>query len=519
MPPSPILAVTEDTILFGQSDGIWRVPGTGGTPERIISVEDGEAVHGPQMLPGGDFVLFTLRPSGTASWDASQIVVQSLANSERTVLIEGGRDARYVPTGHLVYGLEGTLLAQAFDLDQLAMRGGPVALVEGVQMAPGQASGAAHFSVSSDGALVHVPGSAGDAGSDRRLVWVDREGQQEFLDVPAAAYRRPRLSPEGTRVVAQIVEGGTSSIWIADATRGTLSRVTSEAENYTSPVWTPDGQQVVFTSDRDGGLGFFRKSSDGTGEVERLATIDGATRLRAYGWSPDGNSLVFDLIQTDTGRDIGVLTMEGERSWVPLLESEALEVAPAISPGGQWIAYRSDETGRAEVYVQRFPDLGERQQISTEGGMDPTWSPDGQALFYLGIRGGGGPDEMAVVTIAPGPPLSVGNPEVLFEGPMVARAPNDGRMYDIAPDGQRFLMVAQPGTALETGATITPQINVVVNWFRNSPSGCRSPEALKPASHSPSATRCTARSVRTPPAAVQQTKTILTTCGSGEVPL
>ena len=231
----------DDTILFGQSDGIWRVPGTGGTPERIISVEDGEAVLGPQMLPGGDFVLFTLRPSGTTSWDASQIVVQSLANSERTVLIEGGRDARYVPTGHLVYALEGTLLAQAFDLDQLAMRGGPVALVEGVQMA-GAGSGAAQFSVSGDGSLVYVPGSAGAAGGERGLVWVNREGQEEVLDVPAAAYVRPRVSPEGTRVVAEIdEEGGTSSIWIADATRGTLSRVTSEAADDTSPVWTPDG--------------------------------------------------------------------------------------------------------------------------------------------------------------------------------------------------------------------------------------------------------------------------------------
>ena len=264
----------DDTILFGQSDGIWRVPGTGGTPELIISVEDGEAVLGPQMLPGGDFVLFTLRPSGTSSWDASQIVVQSLASSERTVLIEGGRDARYVPTGHLVYGLEGTLLAQAFDLDQLAMRGGPVALVEGVRMAAG-GSGAAQFSVSGDGSLVYVPGSGGAAGSELGLVWVDREGQQEALDVPAAAYVRPRVSPEGTRVVAQIDEGGTSSIWIADATRGTLSRVTSEAANDSSPVWTPDGQQVVFTSDRDGARGLFRKSADGTGEVERLATMAG----------------------------------------------------------------------------------------------------------------------------------------------------------------------------------------------------------------------------------------------------
>ena len=177
------------------------------------------------MLPGEDLVLFTLRPSGTASWDASQIVVQSLASSERTVLIEGGRDARYVPTGHLVYALEGTLLAQVFDLDQLAMRGGPVALVEGVRDAGG--TGATQFSVSADGSLVYVPGSGGSSGGELRLVWVDREGQGEFLDVPAAAYVMPRVSPEGTRVVAQIDEGGTSSIWIADATRGTLSRVTS----------------------------------------------------------------------------------------------------------------------------------------------------------------------------------------------------------------------------------------------------------------------------------------------------
>ena len=131
---------------------------------------------------------------------------------------------------------------------------------------------------------------------------------------------------------------------------------------------------------------------------------------------------MFDLVQADSG-DIGVLTMEGERSWEPLLELEAVEFGPAISPDGQWIAYVSNETGRNEVYVQRFPDHGGRQPISTEGGLDPTWSPDGQALFYLGIRGGGGPDEMAVVTIDPGPPLSVGNPEVLFDDAGYPRPP------------------------------------------------------------------------------------------------
>ena len=341
----------DDMILYGQPEGIMQVPGASGAPELLMSVDQGEVFYGPQMLPGGEWVLLTVR-AGQASWDGAQIVAQSVKTRERAVLIDGGRDGRYLPTGHLVYGLNNVLFAVPFDVGSREVTGGPVPLVEGVRAAVGSGSGrgAAQFSVSATGSLVYVPGSGGGAGGELRLVWVDREGQKEFLDVPAAAYRRPRVSPEGTRVVAEIDEGGTSSIWIADATRGTLSRVTSEAANDTSPVWTPDGQQVVFTSDRDGGLGFFRKSADGTGEVERLATMDGATRLRAYGWSPDGNSLVFDLFQDGPAEDIGVLTMEGEPSWVPLLDLEASEAVPAISPDGQRIAYASDETGRLEVF-------------------------------------------------------------------------------------------------------------------------------------------------------------------------
>ena len=304
----------DDTILFGQSDGIWRVPGTGGTPERVISIEDGEAVHGPQLLPGGDVVLFTLRPAGTVSWDASQIVVQSLADGERTVLIDGGRDARYVSTGHLVYGLGSTLLAQVFDLDQRMMRGGPVALVEGVQTARVAATGAVMFGVSSDGALVYVPAGAGGAG-ERRLVWVDRQGQEEFLNVESAQYVRPRLSPDGTRVAAEIVGAdGAGAIWVADATRGTLGRVTAGAGS--SPVWTADGQQVVFASPGDGEPGFFRQSADGTGAVDRLVTLE-AGGLRAGNLSPDGSRLVFSAGSGGADSDIGVLTMEGERSWTP----------------------------------------------------------------------------------------------------------------------------------------------------------------------------------------------------------
>ena len=451
----------DDTILFGQPSGIWRVAGTGGTPELAISAEDGEAVYGPQMLPGGDLALFTLRPAGTGSWDASQIVVQSLTSGERTVLIDGGRDARYVPTGHVVYALGTTLLAQVFDLDRLAMRGGPVALVENVRSA--EVTGGAQFSVSPDGTFIYVEGSGFEGTSTP--VWADHTGQEDLLDIPAADYHEARVSPDGTRVAAHVRGDDTSSIWIADAIRGTLSRVTLEAANGFSPIWTPDGQHVVFTSAPDGAFGFYRKSADGTGDAERLVTIEAASQLRAGNWTADGSQLVFTLTTDDSGSDIGVLSMEDEPSWEPLFGTDADEYLPALSPDGRRIAYVSTETGQPEVYVQRFPDLGERQQVSTDGGIDPLWSPDGRALYYLGT-GGGAPDDMRVVSIEPGPPFSVGRPEVLFAlGNFFGRPRGEGRYHDIAPDGQRFLILSGQG-ASEAGAPSSRQINVVLNWHQ-----------------------------------------------------
>ena len=449
---------TDDRILFSQADGIWRVPGTGGTPERVISVDEGELVHGPQLLPGGDLVLFTLRPAGVTSWDAAQIVVQSLASGDRTVLIEGGRSARYVPTGHLVYALNGTLLAQGFDLDQRTVQGGAVALVDGVRSTA--SSGVVMFSVSSDGTLVFVPGTSGSDG-DLQLVWVDRQGNEEFLDVEAAPYERPRLSADGTRVAVEIQgDDGTSAVWVADAARGTLLRVTDAPAS--APIWTPDGQHLVFASQRDGESGLFRQSADGTGEVEHLATLENSGRIRAGNWSPDGSRLV---VSTRGNGNIGVLTMEGEPSWSPLLDSTTTEDNPAISPDGQWIAYESDDTGRTEIYVERFPELGLRQPISTDGGYDPIWSPDGRELFYLGTRGGGAPDDVVVVTFDPGPPASVGTPEVLFDYRLYRSFRTGGRPYDLHPDGQRFLMMTDGASRVDGATGLQPQINVVLNWF------------------------------------------------------
>ena len=462
-PSEPPLGASwvDDWILFGQLDGIWRVSWTGGTPELVIPIEDGEAVHSPQMLPGGDLVLFTLRPRGISSWNASQIVAESLASGERTVLFEGGRDARYVPTGHLVFAQEETLLAQSFDLNELVMRGGAVTLVEGVRHA--QTTAASHFSVSGDGTLVYVPDTGG-LGLGRRLVWVDQDGEEEAIAVRSANYFRPRISPDGTRVAIELIGVSGTAIWVADVARGTLDQVTSDAARSTAPVWTPDGKQLVFAWARDGAVSLARKSADGTGDVEHLLGIEGLTSLRPSGWSPNGSSLLFQQRTLGNERDVWMLSMEGEMSSRPLLTSEADERDPVVSPNGQWIAYASDVTGRFEVYVQAFPGLGDRRPISANGGHAPTWAPDGRALFYLGTRGGGGPEEMVVVPIDPEPSLSVGTPEVLFAYAPFADMGGAARHYDVDPDGQRFLMLSD-AAAGDRGAVLKPQINVVLNWF------------------------------------------------------
>ena len=249
----------------------------------------------------------------------------------------------------------------------------------------------------------------------------------------------------------------------ADPDRLALGRVTSDAANKGTPIWTPDGQHVVFTSDRDGGRdGFYQKSADGTGDVEYLATIDGEA-LRAGNWSPEGSHLVFSLFRGRATTDIGVLSMGRERSWRFLLETDAEEFGPAISPDGRWLAYVSDETGHFEVYVDRFPDLSDRQQVSTDGGLDPLWSPDGRGLYYLGT-GGTEPYDMRIVSIDPGPPFSVGHSEVLFSRETFDRPRSSARFHDIASDGQRFLLLSPQSAG--AGAVVSPQINVVLNWHQ-----------------------------------------------------
>ena len=181
----------DDMILYGQPDGIWQVPGASGTPELLIPVEGEERMHGPQMLPGGEWVLLTVRPVGVGLWNEAQIVAISVTTGERVVLIDGGQDGRYLPTGHLVYGLNGVLFAVPFDVGARQVTGGPVPLVEGVRQSTAS-TGAVQFSMSTNGSLVYVPGSAGDT-NVLTLTWVDRDGNEERLPAPSRAYGHPGI--------------------------------------------------------------------------------------------------------------------------------------------------------------------------------------------------------------------------------------------------------------------------------------------------------------------------------------
>ena len=330
------------------------------------------------------------------------------------------------------------------------MTGNPFPIVESVFQSSN--NGLAQFSFSHSGSLVYVPGGLQAAAFS--LVWVDRQGAVEPLGAPPHTYRNIRLSPDG-RQVASTIADASIDVWVYDISRGTLTRLTFEGRNG-HPIWTPDGMRLTFRSNREGGpLNLFWKPADGSGAAERLTTSE--QDQSPTSWSPDGQVLAFYERsfaegQASTDRNIWVVPLEGEREPRPFLQTPFNEGGAVISPDGRWLAYVSNESGRFDVYVQPFPGPGGKRQISTEGGNEPVWSRNGEELFY---RNG---NQMMAVEITTEPTFSAGTPSILFEGAFrrgsVLRAD-----YDIAPDGQRFVMLQQGGTDALT------QINVVLNWF------------------------------------------------------
>ena len=461
----------DNTIMYtaDPNQGLSRIPAVGNTlPDdafsdapnmpmvgQILTTPDptnGEYSHRwAQFLPGGKAVLFTIDTGG--SFDEARIAVLSLETGKTDVLFDGGTNPRYSPTGHIVFCRAGALLAMPFDLERLERTGDPVTVVEGILMDP---RGAAHFTFSDDGSLAYVPG--GMLVLDRKLVWVNRQGEVEPLPAEARVYMNPSLSPDGRQVAVATREGSNYDVWVSDAARGSLTRLTSQPGEDHGPIWSPDGRHVTFGSDLGGeGPALWWRPADRSGPQESLLENEAVATGTPTSWSPDGQTLAFsDLINPVTGSDdIWILQLGGEQEPWAFLATEFDETGAMFSPNGHWLAYMSNETGRDEIYVQPFNVTGPRgtKQISVGGGTEPLWAPDSRELFY---RNG---DKMMAVAIETDPKLSIGTPRLLFEKRFLAGPPWARRNYDISPDGQRFLMIQCEQDLVPT------EIIVVLNWF------------------------------------------------------
>jgi len=326
-----------------------------------------------------------------------------------------------------------------FDLDNLKVTGSPVPVLDNVRM---ETSGATQYAISNDGTLIYLPGVFQGKST---LIWSDRKGHVEQLQFPAKSYGAFQLSPDGKRL-AIAVQNAKWDVWIFDLLRGSRLKLTIDGNNVT-PVWTPDGRWVTFGSDRAGAYNIFVQSADGSGEIKQLTKSE--TAQWPSSWSPDGKLLAHD--EAGQAEDIYLLSINGESKKQPFATTRFNEWGSAFSPDGRLIAYTSDEQGQLEVYVQPYPQTGEKWRISTEGGLKPTWSRSSHELFYRNGR------KWMAVSYSTNPKFSAELPRVLFEGDYI-NVP--GRPYDVSPDGRRFLLLKSS----EEPSRQT-QLNVVTNWF------------------------------------------------------
>jgi len=442
-----------DTIVFAArpSVGLSSVSALGGDPVEITTLDEerGETSHRwPHLLPGGSAVLFSV----FTETGEREIAVAEIGSGEHKQIYPNGTDARYVPTGHLVFADEASLFAAPFDLDRLEIRGAAIPVVEGVFT---DGAGRAHWGVSDNGVLVYRSGTI--SVPVHPIVAVSENGEQRTLWSEPATFLEPRLSPDGTRLaVCQLGPAGLD-VWVYDIARGVPTRLTFGEADDCPAVWSPDGEQVIFSSAANGALDLYRKRADGSGEVERL-TEDSNTGYYVSDWSPDGEHLIL----TAGNGDLHTLALADDAEPQPYLTTDFAEAEADFSPDGRWVAYHSNETGRNEVFVRPFPAGAGKWQVSTGGGAYPRWSLDGRRVFY---RTAEGVAEASVV--ANDGALAIGNArEILtgsFRGGLAGILINNSIWADwaVGNDGDFILFPAPDAGADETHVTL----QVVTNWF------------------------------------------------------
>jgi serine/threonine-protein kinase len=444
------------TIVFAQADGIFAVSDSGGEVEHLVTVdrEQGELVQNPVLLPGRRAVVFTLTTDGGAQ---RSVAAQALQPGSRRVLIADGTDGRYMDTGHLVFADAGTLMVAPLDLASLRITAPPLPVAQRVREQSVVRS--SDFVVSQNGALVYrtIPRPS------RMLVWLARDGGREPEGAPSLPYGyAARVSPDGGKI-AVTVDDEDSELFVWDMASQTFTRLTFNPGPDWSPVWTPDSRRIMFASGSGVGTSILSKSANGTGAVELLldsgAEVSVPNALERHAGQLVYRRPTFVSASGTQDNDLWVLALDGTPAAKPLLATEHQELNADISPDGRWLAYQSNETGRFEIYVRPFPQVGDgRWQVSTSGGVQPLWSPSGDELYYLSSG------RLLSAPIAAGETLSIGLSSVVLDTLPYVPYERSGRSYDIAPDGERFLFVSTAATISDNPAEGADRYEVVLNW-------------------------------------------------------
>jgi serine/threonine-protein kinase len=463
-PPGTVLGMnwSGDGIVYGLGpDGIMRVSANGGAATQLVRVEKNEIALYPQMLPGNRAVLFTLaNPAGGESrWDKARIVAQDLESGVRTVLVDGGSHGQYVPSGHIVYAQGAVLFAAPFDLGQMRVIGGAVPVVEGVRRSLGlnSGTGAAHYAVSDAGTLVFVPGPTQLSQSEQEIFRFDRKGGIEKLKLPPRAFSSIRISPDGRQVAYEINDGKEANVWVYDMTRNTAPRRLTFGGANRFPIWSANGESVLFQSDREGDRAIYWQRANGTGTAERLTRPDKDSAHIPESWSLRGDQFSFSAVQ---GREVSLWTFSMKDRTAARF-GDAQSTAPfnsAFSPDGRWIAYTLRGLS-ANVYVEPFPATGGKYQITTGNGHHPVWLPDGTGLSYRVSN-----NEQVVVTVDTTSGFTFGNPQPALPVGLPGIVTTGSGSYDITRDGSAFLAVAPASTA-QPALLDAQEINIVLNWF------------------------------------------------------
>jgi serine/threonine-protein kinase len=432
----------DNVIVAALSTGLASVSADGGSLQLFARPKVGSAfvpMRWPLVLADGNTVVYSSWTGGLAN---GRVGVASRTTGRATVFDLSGTAPLGVVDGRLVYvSVGGAIMAVPFDVRHSRPSGAPVLATDGVYVG---AIGGARAALSASGSLAYESGT-----SESQLVLVGADGRSRVVLEAPGQYAYPRFSPDGKRIaltITTLTAPAATDIWLYDLAAGTLTRLTADGSS-DRPEWTPDGKRVLFRSERSYESSLWWQPADGSGPVEALLKVDGGPWEGVL--APDGRTLVYRTIRPGTGQDIWYVRLHGDRTPHPIATSSFNESHPRVSPDGRWVAYTSNESGRSQVYVRPFPGPGARVQVSTAGGIEPIWSPDGRRLYYRSGRA------LVAVTVTTAPSFGVASRQVLFEGDFVSTGPHPS--YDVSPDGTQFLMLKPTGDE--------PQIVVVHDWL------------------------------------------------------